>query len=67
MKFFNNVLIVTYYINNLAPPYLMKLLEVYEPSCTLTAGDQLNLRVLKVPPQIIWCLGFLLCCTCFME
>ena len=42
------VLILAYKcLNNLAPPYLMELLEVYEPSRTLRSGDQFNLRVPK--------------------
>ena len=36
------VLILTYkYLNNLASTYLTELLEVYEPSRTLSSGDQL--------------------------
>ena len=30
-------------LNELAPPYLAELLELYEPSHTLRSGNQLNL------------------------
>ena len=42
------VFIFTYKcLNNVAPPHLTELLEVYEPSHTLRSGDQLKLRVPK--------------------